>query len=165
MFRKKSKVRVYPNDITVFEPTKYLNILAVDMTGLTANAYQAAGLVLPGERFIDLHLNPYSRREELGIQAARRSLTMLADYITLHPDDIPPQQVYGLTHPRLGRIATHFGFEYTDVLPEKLPTALTERITGMMNGDVVAIHQSTEDLVDRFGSSDVGLGLPLVELG
>jgi hypothetical protein len=154
---------LYPNDPTVFEKVKYLGILAVDLTDAARNVYSRAGMpVRPGEPFIDLHLNPYLCRSELGMHAARRSMAMLAEFIQAHPDEIPEQQIYGVTTPGIGRLATHLGFEHTHLFAGTLPMEVISHITGDDLPQIVAVHQSTADVVARFGGSDQPTAPPLV---
>jgi hypothetical protein len=145
----------YANDITVYEPTKYLGILTADHLERPPREYLDAGMPLdPEAPMIDLHINPYAPPSALGAEAGRTSLRMLADYLEAHGDKIPPQQVVGLTHPRLGRLATRFGFEPIPVQPGRIPVSLVKKITGMTYSPLAAVGQSTPGLIERFGSNN-----------
>jgi|GEM_PF-5487220 len=126
---------IHPNDVSVYEPVKYLGIFALQEVdpktadgALVSGIYQKAGVVGREQGpFIDMHLRQ-SLPKAVGAQAIRESLGMVADYISAHPDKLAGQDVVGVTYPRLGNLATRFGFESQVIDGNGLPQKLAARI-------------------------------------
>jgi hypothetical protein len=127
-----------PNDITLYEPIKYVGILAAQyLTPSNSSEIQRQGMAMyhnagaimrPDKSILDIHLRPGLKPEEFGGQAFRASLKMLAEYTTYQAGYMHPDEIIGVTDPALGRIATHFGFEMHAINANSLPEVILNRI-------------------------------------
>jgi hypothetical protein len=172
------------DDVTVFEPVKMLGIFALQEVDthtkdgkLLASLYRKAGVVDDMTKsFIDLHLRP-DISADVGPQAVRESLTLAADYIAAHPDRFAGQDIIGVTYPRMGKVAERFGFQNAAIRGNRFPQDVAEKLTQMANehgydidieptpetfvfstqamfGNFSALHQTTDELIARYGSHD-----------
>ncbi len=118
---------------------KYLGIFGLEevdpqtKAGATlAKMYKKAGVVQNEQRpFIDLHVRPGASLQNLGAHAIRQSLGLVADYVSAHPDKLAGQDIVGVTYPKLGKLATRFGFDVQEVDGDKLPQQLAGRVNAI----------------------------------